>query len=33
MCWRWLDIFLIKIYVLNSYQVTKLAKYKEGGFS
>lgn len=33
MCWRWLDIFLVKIYVLNSYQVTKLAKYKEGGFS
>lgn len=26
MCWRWLDIFLIKIEVLNSYQVTKLAK-------
>lgn len=33
MCWRWLDIFLIKIYVLNIYQVTKLPKYKEGGFS
>lgn len=26
MCWRWLDIFLIKIYASRTYQVSKLAK-------
>lgn len=33
MCRRWLDIFLIKIYALHSYQVSKLAKQKQEGFS